>query len=259
MNKLLLTISFLISFNLFSTLVLAEVNIDLLKQKYPKCEDTSYRHNCFADHIYSLSRQVGYFRNNDLWDGLSYQSNILLNEYINGKKIAKSFCIKSNDGWYTCPSGNRFKALETGYLDKKDKRQGKFKFEYKGGSVYVGEYKNGRKHGYGIYKWIDEDKYSGEWKNGQLNGQGTNVWKKSGNKYIGLHIDGLPNGQGTKTYADGTIEEGIWKDNKFMYVKKPTPSSNPKIEEYKSFCSEIGFTPGTEKFGDCVVEAMKKG
>ena len=34
---------------------------------------------------------------------------------------------------------------------------------------------------------------------------------------------------------------------------------NSKIESYKSFCSEIGFTPGTEKFGKCVVEAMKKG
>jgi len=44
-----------------------------------------------------------------------------------------------------------------------------------------------------------------------------------------------------------------------MYKNKPTSTSNSKIEEYKSFCSEIGFTPGTEKFGECVVEAMKKG
>ena len=32
----------------------------------------------------------------------------------------------------------------------------------------------------------------------------------------------------------GTIEEGIWKDGKFMYAKKPTSTSNRKIEEYKS-------------------------
>ena len=38
-----------------------------------------------------------------------------------------------------------------------------------------------------------------------------------------------------------------------------TSSSNSKLDEYKTFCSEIGFTPGTEKFGDCVLEAMKKG
>ena len=44
-----------------------------------------------------------------------------------------------------------------------------------------------------------------------------------------------------------------------MYKNKPTSNSNSKIEGYKNFCSEIGFTPGTEKFGECVVEAMKKG
>ena len=61
--------------------------------------------------------------------------------------------------------------------------------------------------------------------------------------------------------SEGNIlKEGIWKDNKFLYAqKKSTPTSNSKIEEYKNFCSEIGFTPGTEKFGECVVEAMKKG
>ena len=42
-------------------------------------------------------------------------------------------------------------------------------------------------------------------------------------------------------------------------TNKPTSTSNPKIEEYKSFCSEIGFTAGTQKFGECVLEAMKKG
>ena len=55
-------------------------------------------------------------------------------------------------------------------------------------------------------------------------------------------------------------QKGIWKNDKFLYpTKKPNPTSNSKIERYKIFCSEIGFTPGTEKFGDCVVEAMKKG
>ena len=66
------------------------------------------------------------------------------------------------------------------------------------------------------------------------------------------------NGQGAKTYAGGTKDEGIWKDGKFMYANKPTTTLNPKIERFKSFCSEIGLIPGTEKFGECVVEVMKK-
>ena len=70
--------------------------------------------------------------------------------------------------------------------------------------------------------------------------------------------DHKKHGQGSYTYSNGEVKEGIWKDDKFQYEKKK-PTSNPKIEGYKNFCSEIGFTPGTEKFGECVVEAMKKG
>ena len=51
----------------------------------------------------------------------------------------------------------------------------------------------------------------------------------------------------------------VFGKGKFVDTNKPTKTSNLKIEKYKSFCSEIGFTPGTEKFGECVVEAMKKG
>ena len=67
------------------------------------------------------------------------------------------------------------------------------------------------------------------------------------------------NGQGKYTFKNGTFKEGVWKDGKFVDTNKPTKTSNPKIEKYKSFCLEIGFTLGTEKFGECVVEAMKKG
>ena len=129
-----------------------------------------------------------------------------------------------------------------------DKYIGEYQGEYKdgfmsglgiyyfpGGNQYIGEFKYVKKDMQGNLNWLGGDKFKGEWKNNKFNGQG---------KY---------------TYEDGSIEEGIWKDGKFMYKKKPTSTSNSKIEDYKSFCSEIGFTPGTEKFGECVVEAMKKG
>ena len=53
----------------------------------------------------------------------------------------------------------------------------------------------------------------------------------------------------------------MWKNDEFLYAEKKStsPSSNSKLNEYKIFCESIGFTLGTEKFGDCVVEAMKKG
>ena len=111
---------------------------------------------------------------------------------------------------------------------------------------------------YGSYTYASGASYEGEWKDNHGHGQGTYTYP-NGDKYVGGWKDGNKHGQGKYTYANGKVEEGIFKNDEFMYAKKPTSSPNPKIEEYKSFCSEIGFTPGTEKFGECVVEAMKKG
>jgi len=43
-----------------------------------------------------------------------------------------------------------------------------------------------------------------------------------GNKHAGEFRDYYFNGQDTKTYANGTIEEGIWKDSEFQYAQKIT-------------------------------------
>jgi hypothetical protein len=64
MNRLLIIFSFLFFLTFINSPVLAEVNIDLLKQKYAKCEDVNYRHECFDTFIYSKAKKVGYFRNN---------------------------------------------------------------------------------------------------------------------------------------------------------------------------------------------------
>ena len=151
------------------------------------------------------------------------------------------------------------------------------------GNKYIGEYKGFKRQGQGTFIWKNGEKYIGEFKNDMQHGQGLYTYP-TGAKYKGNYLEGKKNGQGIYTYASGKIEdgewknsklngyailydvngsilkEGIWKDDKFLYTqKKSTPTSNSKIEEYKSFCSEIGFTPGTEKFGECVVEVMKKG
>ena len=234
MNRFLLTLSFLFLLTFINSPVLAEVNIDLLKQKYPKCEDVSYRHECFDENSFSNSKDIGYFRNNHLWDGIHYQNNILISEYIKGKRVSKSSCTKSNEGWFYCPSGTRYKPFGNGYSDQNGK-QGNYIIQFESGNKYIGNHKNERRNGKGTFTW------------------------KSGGRYVGEFKDDKMHGQGKYTYANGKVKEGIFKDNKFMYTNKSTPISNPKIEGYKRFCSEIGFTPGTEKFGECVVEAMKKG
>ena len=102
-------------------------------------------------------------------------------------------------------------------------------------------------------------KYVGEWKNGKEHGQGTFTFG-NGTKYVGEYKDGKRNGQGTLYNADGTVfEEGIWKNNEFLYFKKLSPTVTAKkssLEKVEEQCAEIGFTKGTEKFGDCVMKLL---
>ena len=110
---------------------------------------------------------------------------------------------------------------------------------------------SGYKHNcFGTYTFPDGSKYVGEWKDGKQNGQGTATFA-NGEKYVGEYKDGKRNGQGTHTYTSGTAQEGIWKDNEFLNAQKKS-----ELDEHKDFCTEIGLTPKTEKFGDCVLKLM---
>ena len=67
---------------------------------------------------------------------------------------------------------------------------------------YVGEYKDGKKHGQGTYTWFDGGINVGKWKDGKRTGQGTSTYP-NGDKYVGEYKNGKRNGQGTYSYPDG--------------------------------------------------------
>ena len=141
---------------------------------------------------------------------------------------------------------------------KNGRYHGQGTYTYVDGSKYVGEYKDGIRHGYGTYAWGSGNKYVGEWKNDKRNGQGTYTFA-NGDKYVGEFKDYKFHGEGTKTYADGRVEEGIWENYEFKYAKKLSPTVTAKkspLEKAKEQCAEIGFTKGTEKFGDCVMKLL---
>jgi hypothetical protein len=60
------------------------------------------------------------------------------------------------------------------------------------GDIYVGPFKNNRKHGYGTLQTSDGDLYVGEFKND------------------------LKEGPGKYTYTSGNVLEGFWKNNEFV-------------------------------------------
>ena len=109
------------------------------------------------------------------------------------------------------------------------------------------------KHCYGTYNFAYGDKYVGEFKDAKKNGQGTYTYA-SGSKEVGEWENGNLNGYAITYKADGTIDqEGIFKDNVFQYAQKKS-----KLDKHKDTCKDIGFTPKTESFGNCVLKLMDK-
>ena len=166
---------------------------------------------------------------------------------------------------------------------KNNKQNGQGTASFPNGDKYIGEFEDGQFHAKGTYTFADGEQYVGEHKDGKRNGYGTSTYV-SGNKYVGEYKNGKRNGQGTFTFANGAkdvgefrngklngfairfdkngniLKEGIWKDDEFQYVQKQSSgssNSSSKLDKYKEFCKEVGFTPGTEKFGECVLKAME--
>ncbi|NBY06539.1 MAG: hypothetical protein EBQ84_01060 [Betaproteobacteria bacterium] len=99
------------------------------------------------------------------------------------------------------------------------------KEDYPGGATYTGEFKDGQRHGQGVYKtangslltgtfvanlpsgkiayvYSSGDTYVGDIKNGVLQGQGTLSFI-SGDQYVGDFLSDLRTGKGTYVFKNG--------------------------------------------------------
>ena len=75
-------------------------------------------------------------------------------------------------------------------------------------SIYVGEVKDGERHGRGTLTLPDGEKYEGEFKDGKYDGRGT-LTLPDGEKYEGEFKDGKP---WTVTFTDLDGSKTEWKD-----------------------------------------------
>ena len=144
-------------------------------------------------------------------------------------------------GTYTWSSGDQYVGE---YKD--DKRHGQGTYTYANGNQYVGAFKDNKRNGQGTYTWGQNSEYAGDqyvgaWKDSKMHGQGTYTYAE-GDQYVGAFKDDSMHGQGTFTYADGTTERGYYMNSEYV----PT------------ICENMGLTKGTESFGNCVVELIKK-
>jgi len=86
--------------------------------------------------------------------------------------------------------------------------------EHPSGWTYVGEFKEGLRHGQGYYSSVEGDRFTGQWLQGDLS-KGTYLWA-NGDKYVGEYRAGKRHGTGTFVFANGDSYIGDWQAGVFV-------------------------------------------
>ncbi|UJR34144.1 hypothetical protein I4U23_021551 [Adineta vaga] len=79
--------------------------------------------------------------------------------------------------------------------------------------AYEGELnREGEKHGYGMYRWLNGRTYVGQWYRNQMDGEGIESWP-NGSKYQGQFNANKRHGHGTFTWLDGRQYVGEYQND----------------------------------------------
>ena len=106
--------------------------------------------------------------------------------------------------------------------------------QIKNGYTYIGEFKNGERHGKGTNTWSNGNKYTGQWENNKMHGVGTIITGR-GVKYEGEWMNGRKNGKGTCVWPSGSRYKGEWKDD-YKHGKGTNifPDGNKYVGKWKN-------------------------
>ena len=134
---------------------------------------------------------------------------------------------------------------ETRVLQKESQQpaalNGYHKKKFDDGSVYEGNFVNGKPEGKGTMKYVGGASYIGEWHYGLREGEGT--WNyPDGGSYIGSWVRGRRHGRGTLNKKGGMVIVGEWKDDRLVseiLIKEPI-----KKEKESSPSSDSGTAKG---------------
>ena len=93
---------------------------------------------------------------------------------------------------------------------KDGKKHGSGELLFPNNDQYSGNFVEGKMHGNGVYKYVNGDEYNGEWKNDRKDGVGTLKYS-SGDIYVGGFMNNEKHGQGSYTYSDGRVVKGMFQ------------------------------------------------
>ena len=126
---------------------------------------------------------------------------------------------------------------------------------------YLGDIKNGLRHGEGTYIWPDGRKYIGNWHEGKQEGEGT-LLESDGSVYIGTFAKGQKHGFGRLCLKNGITYLGNWSQGK-RHGKGKTILHDGGIfdGEYKNdLIDGQGISiDGSERYEGTYIQGLKEG
>eukprot|EP00741_Cyanophora_paradoxa_P004025 tig00000754_g3910.t1 len=134
---------------------------------------------------------------------------------FNAKPVKKKGAPKA-DSWWVDEGRARHVIKYWGDFNPELLMQGRGEFAYDGGDRYVGEWREGKKHGRGsLYYGDGYSSYVGEWREGTQNGRGRFVY---GDAAVGNEDEHCKKYHSFAAKSDGSCGggeyEGMWKDGK---------------------------------------------
>ena len=125
------------------------------------------------------------------------------------RSIGSTFNGKYNDTYYFCKCGF-CSQHEDDFLNNDSISQMEEKI-YENGRKYFGQFKNGKREGYGIMYFPDGGRYEGHWENDLAHGKGIEYYK-NGDRYEGNYFKDEEDGEGIYYYQNGDRIMGNYKN-----------------------------------------------
>eukprot|EP00826_Nyctotherus_ovalis_P046735 TRINITY_DN5316_c0_g2_i1.p1 TRINITY_DN5316_c0_g2~~TRINITY_DN5316_c0_g2_i1.p1 ORF type:complete len:310 (+),score=47.77 TRINITY_DN5316_c0_g2_i1:435-1364(+) len=109
-------------------------------------------------------------------------------------------------------------------------------------NMYEGQYFKDKKQGFGVFKWASGNLYIGQYEADEREGIGKMCWT-DGSVYIGQWERGIQNGYGVMTFPDGTVKQGLFENNIYQGPSDPPqPLDNPGFDVMRLVPPGVSFS-----------------
>lgn len=160
-------------------------------------------------------------------DGRIYEGTFKNNKFDTGVfklgELAQTKGFSSFEASFTSGTVSSFDFETTDGLSYDGDITGDASITYKSGNTYVGEVKNGVRHGDGVFKWKNGStvaaSYDGNWVDGVMSGSGKYYFTANSYPYLtGTFVNGKPDGSATYYKESGNTFTTTWANGKCTKV-----------------------------------------